>query len=75
MFSDESDPEMEEIIPLASENDQQQLLLLKKDAEKFNNVDMGLANTVHKIGRYICLFLTSLLSTTKDLQLSSGRDK
>ncbi|KAI1729340.1 protein-tyrosine phosphatase domain-containing protein [Ditylenchus destructor] len=46
---DESDPEMEEIIPLASENDQQQLLLLKKDAEKFNNVDMGLANTVHKI--------------------------
>ncbi|KAI1721237.1 protein-tyrosine phosphatase domain-containing protein [Ditylenchus destructor] len=43
---DESDPEMEEIIPL---NDQQQLLLLKKDAEKFNNVDMGLANTVHKI--------------------------
>lgn len=46
---EESDPEMEEIIPLASENDQQQLLLLKKDAEKFNNVDMGLANTVHKI--------------------------
>lgn len=27
----------------------QHQLLLKKDAEKFNNADMGLANTVHKI--------------------------
>uniref|UniRef100_A0A915DPI8 Tyrosine-protein phosphatase domain-containing protein n=1 Tax=Ditylenchus dipsaci TaxID=166011 RepID=A0A915DPI8_9BILA len=46
---DASAPEIEEIIPLTSENSQDQLLLLKKDSEKFNNADMGLANTVHKI--------------------------
>lgn len=28
-----------------------QVLLLKKDSEQFDNADMGLANTVHKIGR------------------------
>jgi protein tyrosine phosphatase len=43
-----SAPEVEEIVPLTSVANQQQLLL-KKDTEKFNNADMGLANTVHKI--------------------------
>ena len=45
---DMSDPEMEEIVPLTSLSNEQQLLL-KKDAEEYNNDDMGLANTVHKI--------------------------
>jgi protein tyrosine phosphatase len=45
---DMSDPEMEEIVPLTSLSNEQQLLL-KKDAELYNNADMGLANTVHKI--------------------------
>lgn len=31
---------MEEVIPLTSVNNAQQLML-KKDAEKFNNADMG----------------------------------
>lgn len=44
-FSGDSAPEIEEILPLTSVANQQQ----KKDAEKFNNADMGLANTVHKI--------------------------
>ena len=43
-----SAPEIEEIIPLTSLSNEQQLML-KKDAEEYNNPDMGLANTVHKI--------------------------
>uniref|UniRef100_A0AC34RF79 Receptor-type tyrosine-protein phosphatase N2 n=1 Tax=Panagrolaimus sp. JU765 TaxID=591449 RepID=A0AC34RF79_9BILA len=43
-----SDPEIEENIPLTSLSNEQQLLL-KKDLERYNNEDMGLANTVHKI--------------------------
>ena len=40
--------EQEEIIPLTSELNAQQLLM-KKDPEKFGNDDMGLANIEHKI--------------------------
>jgi protein tyrosine phosphatase len=43
-----SAPEMEEPVPLTSESNGQQMLL-KKDKEKFDNSDLGLANTVHKI--------------------------
>lgn len=28
----------------------ERVLLLKKDSEQFDNADMGLSNTVHKIG-------------------------
>lgn len=40
--------EQEEIIPLTSELNAQQLLM-KKDPEKFKNEDMGLSNIEHKI--------------------------
>lgn len=40
--------EQEELIPLTSELNAQQLLM-KKDPEKFSNEDMGLANIKHKI--------------------------
>ena len=43
-----SDPEMEEVVPLTSLSNEQQMML-KKDAEEYNNADLGLANTVHKI--------------------------
>lgn len=39
-LDESSAPEVEEIIPLTSVNNAQQLML-KKDSEKFNNADMG----------------------------------
>ncbi|CAD5217157.1 unnamed protein product [Bursaphelenchus okinawaensis] len=44
----ESNAELEEVVPLNSEHDGQQLLL-KKDIEKFVDEDMGLADVEHKI--------------------------
>lgn len=44
----DQNPELEEIVPLNSEHDGQQLLL-KKDIEKFVDEDMGLAGVEHKI--------------------------
>lgn len=46
---------MEEIIPLTSVNNAQQLML-KKDTEKFNNVDMGKI-ILSKIGKLNLFFL------------------
>ncbi|CAD5223188.1 unnamed protein product [Bursaphelenchus xylophilus] len=44
----ETNAELEEIVPLNSDHDGQQLLL-KKDIEKFVDEDMGLADVEHKI--------------------------
>ncbi|TKR67343.1 hypothetical protein L596_023511 [Steinernema carpocapsae] len=44
-----SAPEIEEAIPLTSENNGEQQFLLKKDVERVVNDDLGLSNTIHKI--------------------------
>ncbi|KAK0421229.1 hypothetical protein QR680_015124 [Steinernema hermaphroditum] len=44
-----SAPEVEEAIPLTSENNGEQQLLLKKDIERVTNEDLGLSNVIHKI--------------------------